>query len=146
MYRCKSMFRLSGLLAALCLSVMISGCGRQLAGGPADLVPEFCHNEYGVGLLFVTIVNRGNDAGPSTMTITYKTASPLRRQVRLQVKTPGIAAGNEIWLAVELPAAPGSGGFIRPVGMYTITADAMHVLREVKRADQTHLSYCEDGR
>ena len=149
MYRCKSMFRLCALLLALGLALLVSGCGGQrgqAASGSADLVPELCHSEYSVGLFFITIENRGDDAGPSTTTVVYKTASPHMPLVRLQVKTPGIPAGNEIWLAVELPTAPGSGGFIRPVGMITITADAMHVLPETNRADQTHLTYCKDGR
>ena len=99
-----------------------------------------------VGLFFITIENRGDDAGPSTMTITYKTASPRMPRVRLQVKTPPIPAGNEFWLAVELPTMPGSGGIIKPVGLVTLTADATHALPEKHRADQTHLTYCKDGR
>lgn len=143
------MFRLSALLLALCLALLVSGCGGQrgqTSSGLADLVPELCHSEYSVGLFFITIENRGGDAGPSTMTVVYKTASPHMPHVRLQVKTPSIPAGNEVWLAVELPVAPGSGGFLWPVGMITITADATHVLPETNRADQTHLTYCKDGR
>jgi hypothetical protein len=47
---------------------------------------------------------------------------------------------------VELPTAPGSGGFIKPAGIITITADAMHVLPEKNRADQMLLTSCRDGR
>ncbi|HEY6541297.1 MAG TPA: hypothetical protein VIZ18_10185 [Ktedonobacteraceae bacterium] len=146
MYQYKRIFRLSALLLAFCLTMMVSGCGGQAAGGPADLVPTLCHSEYGVGLFFITIENRGDDAGPSTMTILYNTASPHMPRVRLQVKTPDVPAGNEIWLAVELPSASGSRGFVTPVGIITITADAMYVLPEANRADQTLLTYCKDGR
>ena len=149
MYRCKGIFRLNTLLFALCLAMLVSGCGGQrgqASGRPADLVPELCHRENSVGLFFVTIENRGGDAGPSIMTVVYKTASPHMPRVRLQVKTPSIPAGNEIWIAVELPTAPGSGGYILPVGIVTITADATHVLQEANRADQIHLTYCRDGR
>lgn len=143
---CKKMFRLCILLLALCSMLLVSGCGSQAASGPADLVPTLCHSIYGVGLFYITIENRGDDAAPSTMTIVYNTASPSMSRVRLQVKTPGIPAGNEIWLTVELPTAPGSGGYITPVGIITITADAMYVLPETNRADQTYLTYCQDGR
>lgn len=146
MYQHKRMFRLSVLLIALCLAVTVSGCGGQAAGGPTDLVPTLCHSESGVGLLFVTIENRGDDAGPSTMTLAYKTASLLMPRVRLQVKTPNIPAGTEIWVAVELPSVPGAGGFITPAGKITITADAMHVLPETNRAKQTLVTDCKDGR
>ena len=148
MYQHKYMFRWSALLA-LCLSLLVSGCGgqrEQTTGGPADLAPTLCHSIYSVGLFYITIENRGDDAGPSTMTIVYNTASPYMSRVRLQVKTPAIPAGNEIWLTVELPTAPGSGDFITPVGIITITADAMYVLPETNRADQTYLTYCQDGR
>lgn len=146
MYVSKKLFRPGALLLALCLAMTVGGCGGQAAGGPADLVPTLCHNEFGVGLFFITIVNRGDDAGPSTMTIVYNTASPHMPRVRLQVKTPAIPAGNEFWLTVELPTVPGSGRYNRPAGIITITADATHVLREKNRADQTYLTYCQDGR
>jgi hypothetical protein len=145
MYERKRLFRLGALLLALCLALIIGGCGGQ-ASGPADLVPTLCHNEFGVGLFFITIENRGADAGPSTMTIVYKTASPQIPRVRLQVNIPAIPAGNEFWLTVELPTVPGSGAYIRPDGIITITADATHVLPEKNRLDQTHLTYCQDGR
>lgn len=145
MCRCKKMFRLCALLFALCAALLVSGCGGQ-ASGPADLAPTLCHSIYDVGLFYITIENFGDDAGPSTMSIEYKTASPAMPHVRLLVKTPAIPAGNEFWLTVELPTAPGSGGYLKPVGLVTITADAMHVLPEMNRADQTHLTYCQDGR
>jgi len=146
MYWRKNIFRLWALPLALCLALLVSGCGGQAASGPADLAPTLCHSIYGVGLFYITIQNFGDDAGPSTMTVIYNTASPAMPRVRLQVKTPSIPAGNEFWLTVELPAAPGSGDFIKPVGIITITADAMYVLPERDRADQTLLTYCKNGR
>lgn len=146
MYRCKNVFRSCVLLFALCSMLLLSGCGEQAESGPADLAPTLCHSIYSVGLFYITIQNFGDDAGPSTMSIIYNTASPSTIPVRLLVKTPPIPAGNEIWLTVELPTAPGSGGFIKPVGIITITADAMYVLPEKNRADQTRLTYCKDGR
>ena len=146
MYRCKNLFRLCLLPLALCLALLVGGCGGQAASGPADLVPTLCHSIYGVGLFYITIQNFGDDAGPSTMTVIYNTASPSMPRVRLLVKTPGIPAGNEFWFTVELPTAPDSGGFIKPVGIITITADAMYVLPEKNRGDQTLLTYCKNGR
>ena len=136
------MFRSSVLLVALCLAMVLSGCGGQAAGSSTRLVPVSCNSQSAFGLLFVTIENRGNDAGPSTMTLVYKTTSRLMPQVQVQVKTPGIAAGTDIWVAVELPSAPGAGGLIKPAGKITITVDAMHVLPETNRADQTLVTSC----
>lgn len=146
MYQRKKMFLVCSLLLALCMALLVSGCSGQAASGPADLAPTLCHSIYDVGLFYITIENRGDDAGSSTMSIEYKTASPAMPRVRLLIKTPAIPAGNEFWLTVELPTAPASGGFVKPVGLVTITADAMHVLPEMNRADQTHLTYCQDGR
>lgn len=146
MYRCKNVFRVCALLLVLCLALLVSACDGQAASGPADLAPTLCHSIYDVGLFYITIENRGNDAGPSTMTVIYNTASPSMPRVLLKVKTPAIPAGNEFWLTVELPTAPGSGGFVKPVGLITITADAMYALPEKNRADQTYVTYCKDGR
>ena len=134
------------MLLVLCLALLVSACDGQAAIGPADLAPTLCHSIYDVGLFYITIENRGNDAGPSTMTVIYNTASPSMPRVLLKVKTPAIPAGNEFWLTVELPTAPGSGGFVKPVGLITITADAMYALPEKHRADQTYVTYCKDGR
>ena len=147
MYQNKRMLHSSVMLAiALFIAVTTGGCNGQAAGGSTDLVPVLCHRELGVGLLFVTIENRGSDAGPSTMTLSYKSASSLVPRVQLQVKTPGIPAGVDIWIAVELPPAPGAAGFIVPAGKITITVDAMHVPPETRGANHTLVTYCKDGR
>lgn len=132
------------LLIALLIAAIASGCEGQAPRGPTDLVPIMCHSELGVGLLFITIENHGDDAGPSTTTLEFNTFSPKMPQARLEVKTPNIPSGTDVWIAVELPSVPGAAGFIKPVGKITITTDSMKVLRRTNRADNTLVTACND--
>jgi hypothetical protein len=138
------MSRYRVLLIALLIAAIASGCEGQAPRGPADLVPIMCHSELGVGLLFITIENHGDDAGPSTTTLEFNTSSPKMPRAWLEVKTPNIPSGTDVWIAVELPSAPGAAGFIKPVGKITITADSMKVLRGTNRADNTLVTGCND--
>jgi hypothetical protein len=144
MYQRKRMFRYRVLLIVLLIAAIASGCEGQTPRGPTDLVPILCHSEPGVGLLFITIENHGDDAGPSTTTLEFNTASPKMPRARLEVKIPNIPSGTDVWVAVELPSVPGTAGFIEPVGKITITADSMKVLRETNRADKTLVTGCND--
>ena len=82
----------------------------------------------GVNILFITIENRGSDAGPSTMTVAFATNSPQVPPVRFEVKTPAMPAGAERWLAVDLPSAPGTARVLEPVGKIMITVDSGNAL------------------
>lgn len=92
-------------------------------------------------MLFITIENRGNDAGPSTMTVAFATNSPQVPHVRLEVKTPAISAGTERWLSIDLPFAPGTTGALEPVGKIMITVDSGNVL---PKAMHILLTGCND--
>ncbi|HEY7416137.1 MAG TPA: hypothetical protein VH593_13165, partial [Ktedonobacteraceae bacterium] len=113
-------------LIALLLIAAAYGFRKLTPRSPSDLVPILCHREPGIGLLFITIENRGNDAGPSTTTLVFNTAFPSHKSngasppMRLAVQTPSIPSGTDAWVAVELPSAPGAG-FIQPAGKITIT-------------------------
>jgi hypothetical protein len=95
-------------------------------------------------MLFITIENRGQDAGPSTTTVVYNTNSPQMPRVQLMVATPGIPSLTPIWLAVDLPTVPGTGNFLLPVGKITITVDARRVLPETNRANNVLITSCAD--
>ena len=95
----------------------------------------------GVNILFITIENRGNDAGPSTMTVAFATNSPQVPRVRLEVKTPAMPAGAERWLSVDLPFAPGTTSVPEPVGKIMIAVDSGNALPKTKH---TLLTSCND--
>jgi hypothetical protein len=139
MYR--SRFVLLILFAMLLTSCAGKAQSQQIA---AELVPVACHSEWGVGMLFITIENRGQDAGPSTMTVVYNTNSPQMPRVQLMVATPGIPSLTPIWLAVDLPPVSGTGNFLLPVGKITITVDAKRVLSQTDRASNVLITSCAD--
>ncbi len=133
MYQKKSIFRYRVLflpLIAFLLIAVVYGLRKQAPQGPADPVPILCHREPDVGLLFITIENRGSNAGPSTTTLEFNTNSSTlqsngaRSRVRLEVKTSDIPAGAEVWVAAELPSTRGAG-FIQPAGKITITTASL---------------------
>ena len=132
------------LLLALIATVALSSCAWQ-PHGPTDLLPISCHTETSVGMLFITIENRGNDAGPSTMTVDYHTNSPAMTHVHLEVKTPGIPSGADILLSVDLPLDPHTASFFEPVGKITITVDAGKVLPETDRNNNVLVTGCNDS-
>ena len=135
--------RFALLLLFVILLTSCAGKARSLQRA-ADLVPVACHRERGVGMLFITIENHGQDAGPSTTKIVYDTDSPRMPRVQLMVATPGIPSLTPIWLAVDLPTVPGTGNFLMPAGKITITVDARRVLPEVDRASNVLVTSCED--
>jgi hypothetical protein len=96
-------------------------------------------------MLFITIENRGQDAGPSTTTIVYNTNSPQMPRVQLMVATPGIPSLTPIWLAVDLPTVPGTGNFLLPAGKITITVDSRRVLPVSDRASKVLVTSCDDS-
>jgi hypothetical protein len=109
-----------------------------------DLVPVACHKEPGVGLLFITVENRGHDAGPSMMTVTFTTHSPGRRQVTLSAHIPAMPSHAQRWVTVDLPSAANTSGFLQPAGNITITVDARKVLPEINRANNMLVTGCND--
>ena len=126
-------------------AMLLTGCAAKAQSRQtAELVPVACHREWGVGMLFITIENRGQDAGPSTTTIVYNTNSLQTPRVQLAVSTPGIPSLTPIWLAVDLPPVPGTGNFLLPVGKITITVDAGQVLPEIERASNVLITSCDD--
>lgn len=130
-------------LLALLLIAAVYGLRKQAPRGPSDLVPILCHKELGVGLLFITIENRGKGAGPSTMTLVFNTTVPparsngARPQARLAVKTPSIPPGTEAWIVVELMPAHGTG-VVQPEGKVTITTVSTN------GANNTLVTSCND--
>lgn len=152
------MFRYRFLLLALFMIVVLSGCGWQAPPGPTDLIPILCHTESGVGMLFITIENHGNDAGPSTTKITFESNASEEPYVQLEVKTPGIPSGADILIAVDFPLAasaatlsdpalpftPDTARFLRPVGKITITVDSRNVLPETERTNNVLVTDCHD--
>jgi hypothetical protein len=96
-------------------------------------------------MLFITIENHGNDAGPSMMTVDYHTNSPTMPHVHLEVKTPGIPSGSDILLSVDLPLDPHTASFFEPVGKITITVDAGKVLPETDRNNNALVTGCNDS-
>lgn len=141
--RASRMVRSKYILLIL-FAMLLTGCAGKPQPITADVVPVACHIEWGVGMLFITIENRGHDAGPSTTTIVYNTNSPKTPRVQLMVATPGIPASTPIWLAVDLPSVPGTGNFLLPVGKITITVDARRVLPETDRASNVLITSCDD--
>jgi hypothetical protein len=95
-------------------------------------------------MLFITVENRGHDAGPSTMTVAYKTHAPARPYVQLEVQTPDVPAGADRLVMVDLPSIGATGGFLEPLGKITITLDAQKVLPEVNRANNVLVTECSD--
>ena len=139
------MFRHRLLLLVL-LGMVLADCGweTQAQLAPTDLLPVACHREWGVGMLFITIENRGNNAGPSTTMVVYNTNSSKTPRIQLAVATPGIPAATVIWLSVDLPSVPGTGDFLLPAGKITITVDASRVLPEANRANNMLVTNCDD--
>lgn len=145
MTNARSLFRYVLVLLALLAMALSSSSAWQTSHGPTNLLPALCHREPIVGLLFITIENRGNDAGPSTTTVAFDTNLPQVQRVQLQVNTPGIPSGTDIWVAVELPTVPGTAGFLIPPGKVTITADAGKVLPETNRKNSVIVTGCNDA-
>ena len=136
----------SRFVLLILFAMLLVGCtgqprSQQLA---ADLVPVACHREWGVGMLFITIENREQNAGPSTTKIAYDTNWPRMPRVQLMVATPGIPSLTPIWLAVDLPTVPGTDNFLLPIGKITITADARRMLSQTNRADNVLITSCND--
>ena len=146
------MFRYRLLLPALVVATLLSGCVWQTPHGPTDLVPILCHKEIdrgmlkgtGVGILFITIENQGNDAGPAAMTVAYETYSRRIPRVQIEVKTPSIPAGSDIWISVDLPFAPGTTSILEPAGKISITVDSKNVPPKTMRASNILVTNCHD--
>jgi hypothetical protein len=141
------------MLLVLCLLLLVLGGGDAPAPhGFADLVPLFCHQETGatmlrgtgVGILFITIENRGQDASPSTMRVEFATRSIVIPQVRLDVQIQALPAGAERWIMVDIPQVPRGGEFLDPAGPVKISLDVTNAVPEVKWADSTLLTACGD--
>ena len=133
------------LWLALLISLILTSCGAQAAKSPADLVPILCHSEPGVGLLFITIENRGGSMGPSTTSVSFNTHSTKVSRVQLEVATPPMPSGALRWITVNLPYGPGTTTFLEPAGKVTIVVDASHVLRKTGKASNTLVSNCSDA-
>lgn len=142
------------VLAATGILIVLSSCSRQPLTGPANLLPIWCHQETsrgmlqgtGVNVLFVTIENRGQDAGPSTMTIMFDTNSPETPHVQLEVKIPAIPTGEERWIAVDLPSAPETASALEPVGKVVITVSSINASRQTRKVNGTLVTSCHDPR
>ncbi len=139
-----------GLLLTLATTLFLSSCDSQ---GPTDLEPILCHKEIdvsmlkgtGVDLLFITIENHSNDAGPSTTEVSYNTNSSKIPRVLLEVETPSIPSGTDIWISVNFPFEPGTNRFLEPVGKITIIVDSKKVLPETTRMNNNLISDCSDA-
>ncbi len=138
------MFWYRQVLLALIAAVLLSSCEWQASHGPADLVPISCHGEPLVGMLFITIENHGNDAGPSMTTVEFDTNSPKMLQVRLEVKTPSIPSKADRIIAVDLPFVPAATERIKLVGKFTVTADSGKVLPAIDRKHNILVTNCSD--
>lgn len=125
-----------GLLLVLGLLLFVWGASAT----PAlrvfpNLVPLTCHRESdvnmlrgsGVGIMFITVKNRGQDTGPATMRVEFHTNLPVVRRVRLDEKLQALPAGAYRYFMVDLPRAPRSGNFLDPVGPVTISLSAGRV-------------------
>lgn len=132
------------VLPFLLATMLLTGCAAQASQGPTDLVPVACHKELGVGLLFITVENRGYDAEPSTMTVAFTTHSPGGRQVTLSAHIPAMPSHAQRWVTIDLPSATNTSGFLQPAGNITITVDARKVLPEINRANNMLVTGCND--
>jgi hypothetical protein len=132
-------------LLLLLLLLLLTGCSSGNAHGAADLRPTLCHRESLVGLLFVTVENRGADAGATLLSVSYQVTSANNRQVRLEVQTPPLPAGAETWIAVQVPPLP-HGGYQMPDALVIITADAGNALRENHHDTTVLMTSCQDPR
>ena len=133
------------LLLVLMISMILASCGGQASQGPAELVPTLCHSELGVGLLFITIENRGGSIGPSTTSVSFNTHFPKVPRVQLEVATPSMPGGALRWITVNLPYAPGTTTFLEPAGKVTIVVDASHVMPKTGTTSNTLVSNCTDA-
>jgi len=133
------------LLLVLVISMILASCGGQASQGPAELVPTLCHSELGVGLLFITIENRGGSIGPSVTSVSFSTDFTKEPRVRLEVTTPSMPAGALRWITVNLPYEPGTRTFLEPAGKVTIVVDASHVSRKTENISNTLVSNCTDA-
>lgn len=138
------MFRYRQLLLALIAAVLLSSCEWQASHGPTDLAPISCHGEPLVGMLFITIENHGNDAGPSMTTVEFDTNSPKMSRVRLEVKTPSIPSKADRIIAVDLPFVPAATKRVKLVGKITVTADSSKVLPALERKHTILVTSCSD--
>jgi hypothetical protein len=138
------MFRFRSFPLAFVLLLLLASCGAHASHGVPDLVPTLCHREPSVGLLFITIENRGSDAGPSTTGVAFETQSPRAPHVRLHVATPAVPSRAEIWVAVELPYAPGTSSFLLPAGNLTITTNAGNASPGTAGAHNVLITACND--
>lgn len=137
-----SRYRLLPLAFLALVMVTPSSSRWQSLHSPTDLVPILCHKEIGVGILFIAIENHGSDAEPSTTTVEFNTDSPAIPQVQLAVQTPNIPSGADIVIAVDLPYAPGTTSFLKPVGEITITVDARNELPETHGTNNLLVTDC----
>ena len=141
----KGMRRSRLLWLALLILLILTSCGGQASQGPAELVPRLCHSEPGVGLLFITIENRGGSRGPSITSVSFNTHFPKVPQVQLKVATPSMPAGALRWITVNLPYVPGTTAFLEPAGKVTIVADASHVSQKTGNLSNMLVSNCTDA-
>lgn len=133
----------------LIMLLFLVSCNVHTAGSTSDLIPTLCHKEINtgmlsgtdVGILFITIENLGSVAGPSTMTISYRTNSPEKPLAHLVIKTPDVPSHAEIWVMVDLPHAPDGTHFLEPAGNITIT-----LLQESNRTNNRLVTDCNDLR
>jgi hypothetical protein len=137
-------YRYRLLLFALVALIAFNSCQQPAPQASTQLVPVLCHRELGVGLLFITVVNRGSEAASSMMTVAYQTGSHRVPSVRLTVKTPIIPGGSEVWLAVELPLLPGTAVFLRPISKVTIVITSAGSPSGNPGARNARVSDCND--
>lgn len=140
------------VLVVIAVLLVFSGCHQHPISGQAHLLPIRCHQEIergmlqgtGVNLLFITLENRGSDAGPAMMTVAFNTNSSARLRVQLEVKTPTMPAGAERWITVDLPLAPDGTRVLEPVGKIVITIGSTNAVRPEKRANGILVTSCHD--
>jgi hypothetical protein len=133
------------LLFALFLMLFLNGCAGQSGHGSADVVPVYCHSEYGIGIVFITLENHGDNAGPSTMALDYATSISRVPHVHLTVKAPPVPYEADILVMANLPFAPGTGNFLLPAGKITISMDAYHLRSEKSSAGHVLVTDCRDA-
>ncbi|GCF08940.1 hypothetical protein [Dictyobacter arantiisoli] len=97
----KKLVRTSALLSML-LMLCLSGCGIQSQISTTHSVLKLsCHQEGGVGLLFINISNAGIDQPPAILKVTFTAQDGTT--IHLQTSTPTIPATQERLLTVNVP-------------------------------------------
>lgn len=122
----------ASLFLLLCLLFFTWGSpGAPAARVSPRLVPLLCHRESdaamlrgtGVGILFITVENRGQDAGPATMRLKFATNSPAVPWISLSEALPALPAGAYRYIMVDIPRISAGGNFLDPVGPVTISIE-----------------------